>query len=162
MKPRFATCVLCIGLAISTLGQSPPKAVYISLPEVQSSLAAYKDSLPEALQHATLNEARWARWIQQSDQDVRNRLDRGQEDTLSNLLRFGVTFTKEYRIDDEYLVRYGESSLVNSFAENRANDLIRALAAPSCFSKQAFQSAGVSPSFSLSQHLSSDQKISSG
>ena len=46
------------------------------------------------------------------------------------MLRFGVTFTKEYQIDDEYLVRYGQSSLVNSFAENRANDLIKALAAP--------------------------------
>jgi hypothetical protein len=58
------------------------------------------------------------------------RLDRGEEDTLTNLLRFGLTYTKEYRIDDEYLLRYGQSSLVNSFAENRANDLIRALSAP--------------------------------
>jgi hypothetical protein len=72
----------------------------------------------------------WLAWLQRSDAAVRQRLDAGEEDSLTNLLRFGVTFTKEYRIDDEYLVRYGESSLVNSFAENRANDLIRALASP--------------------------------
>jgi hypothetical protein len=72
----------------------------------------------------------WTKWIRRSDREVRQRLDQGQEDTLSNLLRFGVTFTKEYRIDDEYLPKYGQSSLVNAFAENRANDLVRALASP--------------------------------
>jgi hypothetical protein len=76
------------------------------------------------------NSQEWLAWLQKSDAQIRQRLDIGEEDTLTNLLRFGVTFTKEYRIDDEYLVRYGQSSLVNSFAENRANDLIRALAAP--------------------------------
>lgn len=77
-----------------------------------------------------LSATQWLKWVQQSDADVRNRLVAGEEDTLSNLLRFGVTYTKEYRIDDEYLARYGESSLVNSFAENRANDLVKALASP--------------------------------
>lgn len=72
----------------------------------------------------------WLAWLQKADADIRRRLDTGEEDSLTNLLRFGVTFTKEYRIDDEYLARYGQSSLVNGFAENRANDLIKALAAP--------------------------------
>ena len=72
----------------------------------------------------------WLVWLQKSDAQVRQRLDTGEEDSLTNLLRFGVTYTKEYRIDDEYLVLYGHSSLVNAFAENRANDLIKALAAP--------------------------------
>ena len=35
-----------------------------------------------------------------------------------------------YQIDREYLAKYGQSTLVNAFAENRANDLIRALASP--------------------------------
>ncbi len=72
----------------------------------------------------------WLAWAKNSDAEVRQRLDIGEEDSLTNLLRFGVTYTKEFRIDDEYLVRYGQSSLVNSFAENRANDLIKALATP--------------------------------
>lgn len=72
----------------------------------------------------------WLAWLQKSDAAIRRRLDAGEEDSLTNLLRFGLTFTKEYRIDDDYLVRYGQSSLVNAFAENRANDLIRALARP--------------------------------
>ncbi len=72
----------------------------------------------------------WLAWLQKSDADVRHRLELGEEDSLTNLLRFGTTFTAEYRIDDEYLVRYGQSSLVNAFAENRANDLIKALGKP--------------------------------
>ncbi|HLI62207.1 MAG TPA: hypothetical protein VKV05_02325 [Terriglobales bacterium] len=72
----------------------------------------------------------WTAWLQKSDAQVRQRLDAGEEDSLTNLLRFGVTYTKEYRIDDEYLPLYGQSTLVNAFAENRANDLIKALAAP--------------------------------
>jgi hypothetical protein len=79
---------------------------------------------------AGVNSKDWSAWLQKSDAAIRQRLDTGEEDSLTNLLRFGVTFTKEYRIDDEYLVRYGQSSLVNAFAENRANDLIKALAAP--------------------------------
>jgi hypothetical protein len=79
----------------------------------------------------------WLAWLQRSDAQVRERLDVGEEDSLTNLLRFGVTYTKEYRIDDEYLLRYGQSSLVDSFARNRANDLIKALAAPN--RNQGFQ-----------------------
>jgi len=86
-------------------------------------------NLPGGLRgQATLTPEKWAHWVHQADADIRARLDRGEEDTLTNLLRFGVSFTKEYRIDDEFLRKYGESSLVNSFAENRANDLIRAMA----------------------------------
>ena len=66
--------------------------------------------------------------MHKEDAEIRARLDRGEEDTLVNLLRFGVTFTKEYRIDDQYLFKYGQSTLVSAFAENRANDLVRAMA----------------------------------
>lgn len=51
-----------------------------------------------------------ARPVLAADTGVRRRLEAGEEDTLTNLLRFGITFTKEYRIDDEYFLRSGESS----------------------------------------------------
>jgi hypothetical protein len=79
---------------------------------------------------ANVNQQDWLPWLQKSDMQIRQRLDTGEEDSLTNLLRFGVTYTKEYRIDDDYLLLYGQSSLVNAFAGNRANDLIRALASP--------------------------------
>ena len=111
--------------------QAPPKVQFISLEEARPVLSAMSGSLPAELKSfATQDPAQWSAWVLKQDRQIRERLDRGEEDTLTNLLRFGVTFTKEYRIDDEYLPKYGSSSLVNAFAENRANDLIRAMASP--------------------------------
>ncbi len=111
--------------------QTSPKAQFISLEEARPVLSGMPGSLPADLNGcATQDPAAWSAWVLKQDQQIRERLDRGEEDTLTNLLRFGVTFTKEYRIDDEYLAKYGSSSLVNAFAENRANDLVRAMASP--------------------------------
>jgi hypothetical protein len=107
------------------------KSEFISLAAAQPVLDGMRAYMPPELKVAgPLDSAKWSAWVTSKDREIRSRLDQGEEDTLTNLLRFGVTFTREYRIDDEYLVRYGQSSLVDSFAENRANDLIRALAAP--------------------------------
>ncbi len=112
-------------------GQTSSKAQFISLEEARPVLSGMPDALPADLKGpATQDPVAWSEWVLKQDQQIRERLDRGEEDTLTNLLRFGVTFTKEYRIDDEYLPKYGSSSLVNAFAENRANDLIRAMASP--------------------------------
>jgi hypothetical protein len=112
--------------------QAPPNTQFISLDEAQPVLSAMSGALPAGLSSpATQDPAQWSAWVLTQDRQIRERLDRGEEDTLANLLRFGVTFTKEYRIDDEYLAKYGSSPLVNAFAEKRANDLIRAMSAPS-------------------------------
>src|SRR3954453_10669894 len=137
MSAKSAVCnlALLIGGAALPFGVSQarsPNNEFISLDAAKPVLSTYASSLPEELRPANaLTAAKWDTWVQRSDRQVRDRLDRGEEDTLTNLLRFGVTYTKEFRIDDDYLVRYGQSSLVNSFAEKRANDLIRALSAPS-------------------------------
>jgi len=68
--------------------------------------------------------------VQGQDKEIRIRIEEGEENTLTNLLRLGVTYTKEPRIDYEQLDRYGKSSYVDSIASKRADDLIRALAAP--------------------------------
>jgi hypothetical protein len=88
--------------------------------------------LPPALKDAhPLDANAWNAWVRSEDAEIRKRLERGEEDTLTNQLRFGVTYTKEYRIDREYLSSYGHSTLVDAFAQNRADDLIRALRSPS-------------------------------
>lgn len=117
-------------LALRLFAQGVAPKEFISLESARPVLQGLSASLPPDLKNAgTLDQGRWLAWVQAHDREIRHRLDRGEEDTLTNLLRFGVTFTKEYRIDDSYLARYGESSLVNSFAAKRADDLVRALAA---------------------------------
>ncbi len=110
------------------IGQ-PPKVEFMPLEATQPILKEFSDTLPAELRNPPGAEA-WSAWLQAQDASIRQRLEIGEEDTLTNLLRFGVTYTKEYQIDREDLARYGKSSLVNSYAENRANDLVRALASP--------------------------------
>jgi hypothetical protein len=123
--------VLLPGLEPRCLGEPSDQPEFISFESATPVLRGSAGALPPELKAAgQMNATQWTAWVQRKDREVRDRLIRGEEDTLVNLLRFGVTFTKEYRIDDEFLARYGESSLVNSFAENRANDLIHAWSSP--------------------------------
>jgi hypothetical protein len=126
----FGVMLMVIGSAEAAPGQCSARTEFISLSSAQPVLEGFKDALPPGLKAGPLDAAQWSAWVEHQDREVRSRLIRGEEDTLVNLLRFGVTFTSEYRIDNEFLPRYGQSSLVNSFAENRANDLIRAWMAP--------------------------------
>ena len=139
---RGILTLLCFAVAAcpGAFSQAAPKTEFISLDAAKPVVAAFADSLPTELKPATsLDAAKWSAWVNKADREVRDRLNKGEEDTLTNLLRFGVTFTKEYRIDDDYLARYGTSSLVDSFAENRANDLIRALARPASWSQNSVE-----------------------
>jgi len=113
MKPILLVVLALAGLDAQTR--------FLSYDEARAVLDAYGQDI---------DSARWPQWIAGEDLAIRARLEQGEEDTLSNLLRFGVTFTKEYRITDEYLPKFGHSSLVNGFAENRANDLMGALGSP--------------------------------
>jgi hypothetical protein len=127
-----------IGLALAAIALALPSSAsaqdsrprFMSFEAARPILQALPASLPADLRAGPVDALRWEQWLTTADARVRHRLDAGEEDTLTNLLRFGVTFTKEYRIDDEYFARYGESTLVDSFAEHRAHDLLLALAAP--------------------------------
>jgi hypothetical protein len=122
--------VFALSLAISsTAVAQQPKTEFISLDAAQPILQGFAGTLPPDLTSAP-DAAAWSGWVQSQDTQIRKRLELGEEDTLTNLLRFGVTYTSEYQIDREYLAKYGQSTLVNAFAENRANDLVRALASP--------------------------------
>ena len=134
-------CVLACYAGGFAAQQETPKGEFIPFETAQPVIVAFSDSLPAELKPAqTVDAAKWSAWVQKGDREVRERLNAGEEDTLTNLLRFGVTFTHEYRIDDEYLLRYGNSSLVDSFAQNRANDLIHALSAPGTWTTNSAES----------------------
>ena len=122
---------LLLGLATIALYGQVLKPDYMPLDAAQPILRGLPDAIPADLKGSMpLDNAKWLAWMQARDRAIRDRVTQGEEDTLTNLLRLGVTFTKEYPITTEYMARYGESSLVNSFAEYRARDLIRALAGP--------------------------------
>ena len=128
-KLPIALIFACVTAAASFAADTPT-AAFIPLEQARPVLQGMAKSVPPELAKQQLDANAWSRWVQWQDRQVRERLLRGEEDTITNLLRFGVTFTKEVRIDREYLAKYGSSTLVNSFANHRADDLVRALAAP--------------------------------
>jgi hypothetical protein len=121
----FCCCLIGQG---NVIAQNPQ---FVAFPAAQPVLNAYLGSLPAALKPSGQpTAAAWDTWVRGQDKEIRVRVEQGEENTLTNLLRLGVTFTQEPRITYEYLAQYGKSSFVNSIADKRATDLIRALAAP--------------------------------
>ncbi|HUI82585.1 MAG TPA: hypothetical protein VL240_00080 [Candidatus Binatia bacterium] len=108
-------------------GQTPH---FVPFSAAQPVLNAYMKSLPAELKPSgQATAAAWNEWVRNQDKEIRVRIEQGEENTLTNLLRLGVTYTKEPRITYDYLAEYGHSSFVDAIADRRANDLIRALAA---------------------------------
>jgi len=104
---------------------------FVSFNAAQPVLNAYLGSLPAALKpNGQPTATAWDKWVRDQDKQIRIRVERGEEDTLTNLLRLGVTYTSQERISFSYLERFGKDKYVDSLADKRADDLIRALALP--------------------------------
>ena len=121
--------LLLVFSAVPLVAQSS-QAEFISLEQARPVLQTFSNRMPPDLSSNRLDSGTWSNWVQRNDREIRNRLRRGEEDTITNLLRFGVTFTKQDRIDREALEQYGSDPIVDMAAEHRASDLIRALASP--------------------------------
>jgi|SRR5579862_3597073 len=132
MQKKFGTILapflLWISCSLALFAQTPQ---FVPFSAAQPILKAYLSSLPTDLKPGGQpTAAAWDAWVRRNDQDVRSRLERGEEDTLTNLLRLGVTYTKQERISYSTLERLGKDKDVDAVASKRADDLIRALAAP--------------------------------
>jgi len=123
-----AVLFVCLAAGCFASAQTPQ---FVPFSAAQPVLSAYLSSLPAELKpQGRLTAAAWDQWVREQDKDIRLRIEQGEVNTLTNLLRLGVTYTKEPRIDYERLAEFGQSSFVDSLADKRANDLIRALSAP--------------------------------
>jgi len=81
--------------------QQPPAATLVktTIPfeEARPILEALRrDLLPPEMQDKTVDERRrsWPGWIADHDAEIRQRVDRGDDDSLANLLLFGTTFLR--------------------------------------------------------------------
>jgi hypothetical protein len=119
---------LLICVAVQAKAQTPQ---FVPFSAAQPVLNTYLSSLPAELKPGGQpTAAAWDQWVRGQDKDIRVRIEQGEENTLVNLLRWGVTYTTQPRITYEYLAQYGKSSFVNGIADKRANDLVKALSAP--------------------------------
>jgi hypothetical protein len=70
---------------------------YLSFAEVAETLGLFADSgIPGS---DISNSDAWDRWIREQDAQVRARVDRGIEDSISNLILYGTSYTKLPRLE---------------------------------------------------------------
>jgi hypothetical protein len=126
MSKPLCVFLFCLLTLCAALAQTPQ---FVSFASAQPVLSAMRDALPPELKTSgPVSADAWNKWVRDRDKEIRGRIEGGEAETLTNLLRLGVTYTKEPRIPFADLQNYGKDGSVNSLAEKRADDLIRALA----------------------------------
>jgi SAM-dependent methyltransferase len=121
----------------SAAAQPSGAAVRINLPyaDAKPVLETLRDDLlPIEFRGRTSadRERVWGEWVSRHDREIRTRLERGDEDSIVNLLLFGVTFTKLPRVTEKDVPPPGESRklLDSTLVQGRLTDLVEAIAAP--------------------------------
>jgi len=108
--------------------ETPPFTPY---DEARPVVEAMREALPEGL--AGLPDERlaasWPAWVRERDRAVRERLARGEEDAVVNLLFFGTSFTKMPRLTTAVLGGT-EGATAEKAVAARLRDLAGALARP--------------------------------
>jgi hypothetical protein len=131
-------------IACGTTASSIPRPVRFA--EVRPIVTELGQRLPPPL--STLSdaerEAAWPQWIVAHDQEIRARLEQGDEDTIINWMLFGTSFTSRPRAllgavegdtsADPDLVLQKTIELING----RMDDLLNALAAPGTDERRLF------------------------
>jgi hypothetical protein len=122
VRPTALSAALVFLSAAVSVGQV--KIRYLHFEEVQETLRLNADS---GLPGSEIKESNtWDDWIRARDAEVRGRIDRGTEDSISNLILYGTSFTTLARIDSvEYAA--SESGELTSATTARIHALTMAL-----------------------------------
>jgi hypothetical protein len=108
-----------------------PSAAAIPYAAAKPILEQLGPSLPAELagRSETELESTWADWLSRRNVETRARLERGDEDSLVNFLRFGTTFTTRPRLLND-TARIGDSRRVDDAVRGRIADLIAGIVSP--------------------------------
>jgi hypothetical protein len=68
----------------------------------------------------------WPQWLRRRDREIRERLDRGNEDSLVNFWLYGTSFTKQPRAVDAEVARDARSGNPADVVAARLEDLLAA------------------------------------
>jgi CheR methyltransferase, SAM binding domain len=118
----FSLLIFCLyGLPAHTADSTPR---YLSFSEAQETLRLYAGS-GSAASEAT-DAAAWDHWIREEDQQVRSRIDGGLEDSISNLILYGTSFTALPRLESSARAITEDGQLA-PLAQSRVRALLAAL-----------------------------------
>lgn len=105
--------------------------------DVREVLAFLNDSLPAGLKGADVSAQNrlWTEWVTSHNREIRNRLARGDADTVANWLLFGTSFTRHPRAFFDGPATQEE---LRRLMSQRTSDLIALLASPEVNERAAF------------------------
>jgi hypothetical protein len=92
-------------------------------------LHALGERVPEELRASQLTEAAWSKWVAGRDADIRLRLNKGDEDSVVNLMLYGTTFTRQPRATPDDLTT-ADKRRVDDVMAGRLIDLVNAIESP--------------------------------
>jgi SAM-dependent methyltransferase len=127
------TCLAFLLLARAVTADGP-QARRTRYAELEAVIDAHAALAPVELRTATgpARDQRWTAWIASHDRAIRARLARGDEDTIVNWMLFGGSFTSQPpAVSAAQQDQEAEARRVAAIMRARAQDLVRALAAPS-------------------------------
>ena len=86
-------------MAVIPVVSTPARDLLTAYEDAQPILTALADVLPSALKgpDEATRRKEWPAWVASHDREIRERLDRGDDDTLINWLLFGSSFTMQPR-----------------------------------------------------------------
>src|SRR5580704_15350859 len=88
--------LIVIGTAASILSITPGwKVRYLPFDQVKDLIDEMVSAgAPDVPAEEIKNAAAWDGWIMARDREIRSRIDRGVEDSISNLILFGTSYCK--------------------------------------------------------------------
>ena len=126
----------------------------ISYGEAKPILEALRDNLPAELKGKTSAEIEtaWPAWVSRRNVEIRARLDRGDEDSIVNLLLFGTSFTKQPRALNDSR-KLGGPERAGEILRGRIADMVTAIASPAAnerlqFARHLVERQGIQPTTS--------------
>jgi hypothetical protein len=130
---------ILIALLLAAPARAAQDVRFLRFDEVEETLGLFRDS--GAVGTAVADGAAWDQWIRARDADVRGRIDQGVEDSISNLILFGTSFTKLPRLEGPESVlapAEGDTSALTSATKARVHALASALASQSAAERIVF------------------------
>ncbi len=121
---RYTLLAVVTGLWAVHTATAGDTARFLTFDEAREIVSEFADTVAPADLPDTTS---WAHWISVGDADVRNRIDHGFEDSISNLILYGSTFTARARIESAEDAVTPKGGLSEA-ARHRLSDFVSALA----------------------------------
>ena len=136
MNRRCGAAIAVLLMSYSLQAQLQRAPQYITLAEAQPVISTYQEKFRKSLPAPALHDPKsWQEYVLQRDREVRMRLQKGDLDTLANLLLFGTSYTKQPVITAALLNEISsgaareQSDAWNTYRQ-RLHDLTAGLASP--------------------------------